>query len=73
VKSKSRVGPSSIELSARHGSLTKSSTLVIDAYAATMKLTFAQGIVTAAFAFILIVFLKLPKLSNKPLEVALAE
>jgi hypothetical protein len=46
---------------------------VIDAYASTMQITFAQGIITALIGFLLIAFIKLPKLSNKPAEIAMGE
>lgn len=38
-----------------------------------MQLTFGQGIATAVLALILVLFIKLPRLSNQPLEVALGE
>ncbi|KAF1985165.1 MFS general substrate transporter [Aulographum hederae CBS 113979] len=37
---------------------------VINAYALTMRLTFAQGVVTAVAALLLILFVRLPRLNN---------
>jgi hypothetical protein len=38
-----------------------------------MKVTFAQGIVTATIGLILLLVIKLPRLSNKPVDIAIAE
>ena len=46
---------------------------VIDSYASTMQLTFAQGIITAAIGLLLIIFIKLPRLSNQPIEIPMGE
>jgi hypothetical protein len=40
---------------------------VIDAYAAAMKVTFAQSIATAAIALLLVLFIRLPRLNKQPM------
>jgi hypothetical protein len=39
---------------------------VIDAYAAAMKVTFAQSIATAAITLLLVLFIRLPRLNKQP-------
>jgi hypothetical protein len=47
--------------------------IVIEAYAKTMQVTFAQSIVTASVGLILLLVIRLPKLSNAPVEISIGE
>jgi hypothetical protein len=38
-----------------------------------MQVTFAQGIVTATVGFFLLLLIRLPRLSNKPVDIAVGE